>query len=205
MRTLVAMRPAADAIAAPRSTTAPGHCMASADERLDVAALYRRYGDMVYGRCLSMLRNEADAIDATQEVFLKVHRYADGFRGGAKASTWLYRIATNQCLNVMRSRRRHPEDPVEEIQDHAPPAVGDDALDALSRHQLVARLLQDWDERTQQCVVYHYMDGMTQDEVGELLGISGAAVRKRLAKFRVETQARFPDWAGWAAVPSEGR
>lgn len=175
--------------------------MASADERLDVAALYRRYGDMVYGRCLSMLHNEADAVDAMQEVFLKAHRYAADFRGGSKPSTWLYRIATNQCLNVIRSRKRHPEDPVEEIQDHAPPAVGDSVLTTLAQHQLVARLLAGWDERTQQCVVYCYMDGMTQDEVGELLGISGAAVRKRLAKFRTETQARFPDWAGWAATP----
>lgn len=175
--------------------------MARAEARLDVAALYQRYGDMVYGRCLSMLRNEADAVDATQEVFLKAHRYAEGFRGNAKASTWLYRIATNQCLNTIRSRKRHPEDPVEEIEDHAPLPVGDSVLDRMALQQLVTRLLADWDERTQQCVVFHYMDGMTQDEVGELLGISGAAVRKRLAKFRRISQARFPTWAGWQGTP----
>lgn len=190
-----------DAIAPPRPSSARDRDMASADSRLDVAALYRRYGDMVYGRCLSMLHNDADAVDAMQEVFLKAHRYADDFRGGSKPSTWLYRIATNQCLNVIRSRKRRPEDPVEEIQDHAPPAVGDSALTTLAQRQLVVRLLDGWDERTQQCVVYCYMDGMTQDEVGELLGISGAAVRKRLAKFRVQTQARFPEWAGWAVTP----
>ncbi|NOY25712.1 MAG: RNA polymerase sigma factor [Oligoflexia bacterium] len=174
--------------------------MARASERLDIAALYRRYGDMVYGRCLSMLRNEADAVEATQEVFLKAHRHADGFKGNAKASTWLYRIATNQCLNVIRTRKRHPEDPVEDVAQHVPLAsapVGDSIVQSLALRQLVERLLEGWDERTQQCVVYHFMDGMTQDEVGALLGISGAAVRKRLAKFRKTSLERFPDWVAW--------
>lgn len=168
----------------------------------DIGALYRRYGDMVYGRCLSLLRNDADAIDATQEVFLKAHRYASSFEGRSKPSTWLYRIATNHCLNVIRSRKRRPEDPVEEIEDHRPPPVGDSVLDRLAGSQLVQVLLEGWDERTQQCVVYHYLDGMTHDEVGELLGISGAAVRKRLAKFRQQSQERHPAWAGWRAPGS---
>ena len=186
-----------DAIAPRRSTAVIGERMHSEAASVDVAALYKRYGDLVYGRCLGMLRNDADAIDATQEVFLRVHRHAQGFRGQSKPSTWLYRIATNVCLNVIRSRNRHPEDPVEEIQDHAPAPVGDSVLDTLALRQLVEQLLFDWDERTQQCVVYHYMDGMTHDEVGELLGVSGAAVRKRLARFRTVSQVRFPAWAGW--------
>lgn len=167
---------------------------------LDLPALYRRYGDMVYGRCLSMLRNEADAADACQEVFLKVHRHADSFRGAASPSTWLYRIATNTCLNMMRTRRRHPEDLTERMEDEHLP-VGDGVLDRIAEKQLVGVLLADLDERTAQCVVHHFMDGMTQDEVGELLGISGAAVRKRLAKFRDEARRRLPDWAGWQLHP----
>ncbi|MFZ5482572.1 MAG: RNA polymerase sigma factor, partial [Myxococcota bacterium] len=59
---------------------------------LDVPALYRRYGDLVYGRCRTLLRNEADAQDAVQEIFLKLHRYKDSFRGESSPSTWLYRI-----------------------------------------------------------------------------------------------------------------
>jgi len=177
--------------------------MQSDASAIDVAVLYQRHGDLVYGRCLGMLRNEADAVDASQEVFLRVHRHAEGFRGQSKASTWLYRIATNVCLNVIRSRSRHPEDPVEEVPDLSPAPVGDSVLDTLALRQLVEQLLLGWDERTQQCVVYHFMDGMTHDEVGELLGISGAAVRKRLARFRIESQARFPCWSGWQGDLSE--
>lgn len=176
--------------------------MASPDDHLDLTALYRRYGDMVYGRCLSMLRNEADAADACQEVFLKVHRHSESFRGSSSPSTWLYRIATNQCLNAMRTRRRHPEDLVERMEDENLP-VGDGILDRLSERQLFTVLLDGWDERTQACVVHVFLDGMTQDEVGELLGISGAAVRKRLGRFREESRARLPTWVGWERAPSD--
>ena len=193
---------APDAIAPSRPPRRTGELVADSQtsaQPVDIAELYRRYGDMVYGRCLTLLRNDADAVEATQEVFLKAFRSRDRFQGRSKASTWLYQIATNHCLNVLRSFKRHPAELVEEIEDHAPPAVGDSALDAVAGAQLVTRLLQDWDEGTQQCVVYHLLDGMTHDEVGQLLGISGAAVRKRLGKWRRESQARLPGWVGWTS------
>ena len=52
----------------------------------------------------------------------------------------------------------------------------------------------DEDERTCSCVVFHFVDGMTHDEVGALLGISGAAVRKRIRTFRLKVQANPPEW-----------
>lgn len=164
---------------------------ARAFEALDVAALYHRYGDLVLGRCRTLLRNEADAQDALQEVFLKLHRYRDSFRGEAAPSTFLFRITTTTCLNRMRTRRRHPEDPVEEL----PPVFATDSLlDRVALRDLVDRLLADQDERTQACVVYHFVDGMTHDEVGDLLGITGAAVRKRIATFRASLKESPPPW-----------
>ena len=64
----------------------------------------------------------------------------------------------------------------------------------LEVRQLVDRLLQDQDERTQDCVVYHYIDGMTHQEVGDMLGISGAAVRKRISRFRDAVRQDPPSW-----------
>ncbi len=161
------------------------------DRALDVTELYRRYGDLVLGRCRTLLRNEADAQDAVQEVYLKAHRYRDSFRGDASPSTWLFRITTTTCLNRIRSKRRHPEDPVE---DFPPMASTDSVLDQLAVRQLIDRLLADEDDRTRECVVYHLVDGMTHDEAGELLGISGAAVRKRIATFRQGLKDHTPAW-----------
>lgn len=157
---------------------------------LDVAALYHRYGDMVLGRCRTLLRNDADAQDAAQSVFLQAHRSRDSFRGEASPATWLWKVTTHTCLNRLRTRSRRPEDPVEEV-----PAVCEDGLlDGLEIRELLDRVLSGEDEVTQCCVIYHFMDGMTHDEAGALLGLGGAAVRKRIGAFRERARLRAPDW-----------
>lgn len=161
---------------------------------LDVETLYRRYGDMVLGRCRTLLRDEADAQEVSQEIFLKIHRYSDRFRGEASPTTYLFRVTTTTCLNRLRSRRRRPEDPVEEPPAEASPRGGGGVADDHAARDLVTRLLQTADERTQACLVYHYVDGMTHKEVGELMGLSAAAVRKRIGKFRASVRDNPPDW-----------
>ena len=159
-----------------------------ADE-LDIPALYRRYGDLVRGRCRTLLRNDADAQDALQEVFLKLHRFRESFRGESSPSTFIYRITTTTCLNRIRATKRRPEDPVAEL----PPLPGNDSvLDTLALRQALEQLLLDSDPTTRECLVYHYVDGMTYDEVGEMVSLSGAAVRKRIAGFRSQVQGSQP-------------
>ncbi|MDG1482672.1 MAG: RNA polymerase sigma factor [Myxococcota bacterium] len=161
---------------------------------IDVAAAYRKYGDMVLGRCRTLLYNDADATEACQEIFLKLHRYRFRYRGDASISTYLFRITTNHCLNQLRSRRRRPEDPVEDMSHVTLSPVSDALINRVEVRQLVDQLLAGCDERTRECVIYHYMDGMTHKEVGALMGISGAAVRKRLFKFRGKVAHKAPSW-----------
>lgn len=150
-------------------------------DSLDIPALYRRYGDLVLGRCRTILQNDADAQDAMQEVFLKVHRFSASFRGDSSPSTFLYRITTTTCLNRIRTRRRRPEDPVEEL---PPLPSSDSVLDTLALRELLDELLEGSDDKTRECLIYHYVDGMTHEEAGEMVGLSGAAVRKRIAGFK---------------------
>jgi RNA polymerase sigma-70 factor (ECF subfamily) len=155
---------------------------------LDIEALYRAYGDLVLGRCRNLLRSDSDAEEACQEVFLRLWRYRDSFRGEASPSTFLFKITTSTCLNRLRTRRRHPEELVDELPGGA---VSDGMLDELEARQLLSSLTAAEDERTMACLVYHHLDGMTHDEVGELLGISGAAVRKRISTFRDRARAQY--------------
>jgi RNA polymerase sigma-70 factor (ECF subfamily) len=182
---------AAAALSAPDYGTGHSRVQRGAMSReLDIEDMYRRYGDLVFGRCRSLLHNEADAQEATQEVFLRVWRYRASFRGEASPATYLFKVTTTTCLNRLRTKRRRPEDPVEE-----PPAsagVNDTLLENVELRQLLDTVLQDADERTIQCLVYHYVDGMTHDEVGEILGVTGAAVRKRLSQFRTRMGTMFP-------------
>ena len=161
----------------------------STAREIDVEALYRRYGDLVLGRCCTLLGNEAEAQEAMQEVFLRIHRYKDSFRGEARPSTFLYRVATNHCLNLLRSRKRRPEDATDDLS-----WVADSMLDVVELRDLLDRLLHDQDERTRECVVYHFVDGMTHQQTGDLLGISDAAVRKRIARFRKDVAHLAPPW-----------
>lgn len=158
---------------------------------LDVEALYRRYGDMVLGRCRKLLGNDADAQETCQEIFLKLHRYKDRFRGDASPTTYLFKVTTTTCLNRIRRRKRRPEDPVEDF----PTTPHHDALLApLEIRDLVSRVLDVADPKTQQCILYHYVDGMTYAEIGEIIGLSGAAVRKRVGKWRRSLQRNPPPW-----------
>lgn len=155
-------------------------------ESMDIEALYRRYGDMVYSRCRALLHNDADAQEMTQEVFLRVWRYRDGFRGEASPVTYLYKVTTTTCLNRLRTQRRHPEDIVDEL-PAAASLQGDrpsSALELAATRQLLDKILAEEDDRTVSCLVYHYIDGMTHEEIGEILGVTASAVRKRLGQFR---------------------
>jgi len=163
---------------------------------MDVADLYRRYGDLVLGRCRTLLSDEDEAHDACQDIFLKLYRYRDRFRGDASPSTYLCHITTSVCLNRIRSRKRRKENLVDTLP--APPPHEsrrtDTLLDAMHLRDLVERLLTGLDETTRLILVYHFADGMTHQEVGDLVGLSAAAVRKRIAKFRASLEATPPPW-----------
>ena len=81
--------------------------------------------------------------------------------------------------------------PEPDPQDHPP---GPSALRQAELRQLVDRVLRGQSQRTQACAIYHYVDGMTHRETGEMLGISAAAVRKRLDKLRRSFRDDPPAW-----------
>ena len=78
-------------------------------DRRELSEIFERYSALVFRRALVLLGNRIDAEDATQEVFVRALKSLDEFRAQAKASTWLYQITTNHCLNVIRDRRRRTE------------------------------------------------------------------------------------------------
>lgn len=75
-------------------------------DRKSFQILVETYQRMVVNTCLGIVHNKTDAEDLAQDVFLEIFRTADNFRGDAKLSTWLYRIATNRSLNHIRNKKR---------------------------------------------------------------------------------------------------
>jgi len=80
--------------------------------------LYERYSGHVYGRCRFLLKDEDAARDAVQDVFLKAMDHGSGFRNEAQPSTWLLRIATNHCLNILRMNQNKTRQAVAEGPSH---------------------------------------------------------------------------------------
>ena len=151
--------------------------------RAQVEILYNRYGAMVYRRCRHILGTDEDAWDATQEVFARVMRHYNSFRAEASPSTWILRISTNHCLNVLRDRRGRRSKLSARRHDLEPGDRGERAFSGVERFELIRALLTRFDPEIQRLVIHHYMDGMTQQEVAQVCGLSVPTVRKRLKLF----------------------
>lgn len=152
---------------------------------LDVEDCYRRFGPMVMRRCRRLLRDEELALDATQDVFVQLIRHEAKLEGTATSSL-LFRIATNVCLNRIRSRRRKPETPDDELLS----AIADaDEGDGGFARALLQRVFKDELDSTRTIAVLHLVDGMTLEEVAAEVGMSVSGVRKRLRGLKARVAA----------------
>ncbi len=148
---------------------------------INVEETYRRYGPMVLRRCRQLLRDEGLALDCMHDVFvnLLIHRERLEERG---VSSLLYRIATNQALNRLRSRARRPEDPSTELLARIADATAAD--DQSHARALLARAFGREPVSTATIAVLHLHDGLTLEEVAEVVGLSVSGVRKRLRRLK---------------------
>ncbi|HEY2731661.1 MAG TPA: RNA polymerase sigma factor [Polyangia bacterium] len=153
---------------------------------LDVEGTYVQYGPMVFRRCRRLLRHDAKAQDAMQDVFVSLLRHEARLDESA-LSALLLRMATNVCLNKLRAERRHPEDREDELlQRIADADAGDGESRAVARG-LLALLFRADDPlaaSTRTIAVMHLVDGLTLEEVAREAGLSVSGVRKRLRTLR---------------------
>jgi RNA polymerase sigma-70 factor (ECF subfamily) len=141
-----------------------------------LALLYRRHGPAIYARCRRMLRDDAAAEDATQETFLRVLRHLEKAPDDREALTWIYRIATNHCLNVLRDARKR-------MDAAEPPSVPAHPESALADRNFVSEAMRRAPRKVSVVAWLHHVDGLPQGHVAEVLGVSRRTVVNRLAHF----------------------
>ncbi len=159
------------------------------DPKGQVSRLYRELGPAVYRRCLRLLGDRAAAEDATQEVFVKLLRDIDRLQDRDTVLPWIYRVATNHCLNLRRDARRRGQDGLSEDLDVLPGAQGA-GPEAFPERQLAQAVLQRFDEETQAVAVGVLVDGLEHEEIAGALGISRRTVSRKLNRF-VENARKF--------------
>jgi len=160
---------------------------------IDVEDAYRQYGPLVLRRCRRLLRDEARALDAMQDVFVEVLRRRDTLTDVAPSGLFL-RVATNVCLNRLRTTKRHPEDHDDAVLMQLASDVPDREEQSAAR-RLLGRLFQRESESTLTIAVLHYVDRMTIEEVAEEVGMSVSGVRKRLRTLRERLSLTLPEAA----------
>lgn len=166
--------------------------------------LVRRHQSRIYGLCYHLTGNHEDANDLAQDSFIKAWKAIPTFRGDASFITWIYRIATNNCLTHLKSRRNAlphlslndldantENDPtlVELVSNHTPRR--DSQLNELQKR--LNEAMMKLSEEHRMVVAMHDVQGMSHVEIAEVLGCNPGTVRSRLFYARQQLQAWLSD------------
>lgn len=200
MKPLTAERPAA----------VPSEPMPEPDDRLlvrraqggDLGAfdqLVCRYQERVYGTIYHMTSHHEDANDLAQETFIKAHQALGSFKGDSSFFTWIYRIAVNRTLNFLKSRKNRNHLSLNDVDariEHDPDWVAfvsertprrDVGLNELQENLNIA--LQKLSEVHRTVVTLHDIQGLSHEEISEIMDCSNGTVRSRLHYARQQLQA----------------
>ena len=163
--------------------------------------LVERYRERVYGIARGMTGNHADADDVAQETFIRAYRKLDDFEGRARFCTWLYRIAVNCSLDLLRKRLRRAECDLGDAGgvEGLAAAGGRHGGDGAAHRELIeaiARGIESLPERHRAVLVLHDLEGLPHDEIGAVLGCSPGTVRSRLHYARRRMQRKLRGFLG---------
>ena len=144
---------------------------------MNIEQLYRKYGPMVNRRCKRLLGNQEEAYELTQDVFVQVIRREEKLDFQAPSSL-LYKIATDLCLNRLRTRRRKPETYDDALLHSI--ATDEDIESLVHSRSILDRIFAREPKSTRVMAVLHYVDKMTLEEVAKIMNMSVSGIRKRL-------------------------
>jgi RNA polymerase sigma-70 factor (ECF subfamily) len=161
-------------------------------------ALVRRHERRVFSLVFRMLGNREEAEDVAQEAFLALHRHGHRFRGEARFSTFVYRVAANAALNRRRSlgRRRAREEALSQRQDAGDdlPSAPRDPEEAASGGQIQERVqtaLLDLPRDLRMAVVLYDLEGQSYGEIAQALRIPEGTVKSRIHRARTALRDRL--------------
>ena len=162
------------------------------DERAFRAILEKHYA-LIYTVVRGIVSDPNDTEDVVQEVFIKIFKALPGFRGEARLSTWIYRIARNEALNA-RAKRAHSPVPIEDCEN-----VAVEEGDPESAHRTraaaehLSRLMERLDEKPRQALELRYMAEKSYDEIAEIMDIPLGTVKTHIYRAKLALKRMMTD------------
>lgn len=164
--------------------------------------LVKRYQRKVYGLAFGIVHNPEDALDVSQEAFVKVHRYIDKFEGSASFYTWLYRIVVNLCIDHLRRSGRSQSVEYDDAIDRTdgvlsaeaivPTRLGSNPAKALRDKRLLEAIgqgLQTLSPNHRSVIVMRELEGLSYKEMAKIMECSKGTIMSRLFHARKRLQA----------------
>lgn len=162
--------------------------------------LYDRYSSRVYNYCLAFTGNQDDARDCTQEIFIKVFKSINSFRLDASFYTWLYRIMTNTCKDMVKKtgyRKKllpvgSDKDQYNSAKVNEPAINNDDPHTELTRKEMHAefiRALQRLNPSFRRTIILRDIEGRSYEEIAEITGKKLGTIRSSIARGRYQMAA----------------
>ena len=155
--------------------------------------LVESFKDRVYNTCLGMVHHDDDAMDLSQEVFLEVYKSLDGFRGEAKLSTWIYRIAVTKSLEHLRKAKRKKRfaflssltgsesESVSTAQNWVHPGV---QLENKERAGILFQSIEKLPDNQRIAFTMHKVEGLSYQEVSEIMKVSVSSIESLMFRAR---------------------
>lgn len=175
----------------------------AAGDEVACSDLVEQHQRMVYQLALHLLGDHNEALDVSQEVFLRVFRTLGTFKGQSSLRTWIYRIVVNQAWNRQRWWRRRRQGDQVSLDEHvrargerAFPDAGpapDRLLDQKETADRVWRALEQLPFEQRTAIVLREIDGLSYEEIAFSLGVAGGTVKSRLARAREALRAQLVD------------
>ncbi len=172
----------------------------------EFSRLVDAYSSKIYRLAIKMLNQQQDAEDVLQETFVKAYRGLKSFNGRSKISTWLFRIATNEALMVIR--RKHPEvvsidEPIETEEGEQEPiqiidwcCLPESELLSVETREKLDEAVQKLPERLRVVFVLRDINDLSTHETAEVLGLSDTAVKTRLSRARLRLREELSAYFG---------
>ncbi len=167
--------------------------------------LVETYQDMVFNTALGIVQNVEDAEDVAQEVFIKVFRSIDTFKGESKLSTWIYRITTSCALDLVRGKKSKKRfaflqrlfgdgnEPLHEVPDFYHPGV---AMDQKENAARLFKAINKLPESQKIAFTLHKLESLSYQEIGEVMQTSVSAVESLMHRAKQNLRKMLEKEAG---------